>query len=184
MSFVFSYRQALRFGKMWAGIVWRPCISRLTVPLTFPGGMIRRACRAPKADRSTLHRPFQSDGLKVQARPQREKPDRTPAQAKAHEDYCQGVVHECSLLFHIHCRACLCHWSGSGIPVSGRSGRLGPNRRPVAAGRSEAENHYFLKKALLGGGAFLSHRPGSGILAWAGAEPPSGGRWTAGDRKS
>ena len=50
---------------------------------------IRRACRAPKVHRTTLLRSFQCEGLKVQARPPREKPDRTPAQAKARMDYCQ-----------------------------------------------------------------------------------------------
>ena len=49
---------------------------------------IRRAARAPKADRSTLRRSFQREGLKVQVRQPREKPDRTPAHAKAHVDYC------------------------------------------------------------------------------------------------
>ena len=50
---------------------------------------IRRAARAPKIDRSTLRRSLQREGLKVEAWPPREKPDRTPAQAKARVDYCQ-----------------------------------------------------------------------------------------------
>ena len=51
---------------------------------------IRRASRAPRVHRTTVSRAFQREGIAVQARRPRTKPDRTPLQAKARVEYCEA----------------------------------------------------------------------------------------------
>ena len=48
-----------------------------------------KKARAPKADRSTVRRSFQREGIAVQARRPREKPDRTTPQKKARVRWCK-----------------------------------------------------------------------------------------------
>ena len=50
---------------------------------------VRKASRVPQAHRSTLKRAFKCEGLPVQARPPRQKPARSPEQAKARVAHCK-----------------------------------------------------------------------------------------------